>query len=440
MFGGLKKSASRLALVAAAGVLSTGAMAADLGGDCCADLEERVAELEATTARKGNRRMSLQVYGWVNKTIMHWTAPTVTTASPAAGGAPVGAKNSGTYLGIDNTNAGTRFGFRGDAKVSPSVKAGYSILLDISSGARSATVTRSNEDAAADNGGADHTIRMRDANLWLESSSVGRLTLGRLTGSGAVGLIDLGGIGNVAPATILSGNGIAFANGVSTAQYMDGGADYGVRKDGLRYDSPVFAGFTVSASIGETLTASPVASAVHGRVYGVSLRYAGEFSGVRVAAGVGYERVQDETVGSPAGANAQGTHLGGALSLVHTPTGLFLQGNYLKMEREYVAGVELEGKSYNIQAGIGQNWFGLGKTSLYGEYGKYTNDAALFRSANFNSTAAESQLTMWGLGVTQDIDAAAMQLYAGYRNLSAKETGAAPGNIGLFMAGARVNF
>ena len=33
------------------------AKAADLGGDCCADLEERVAELEATTARKGNKKV-----------------------------------------------------------------------------------------------------------------------------------------------------------------------------------------------------------------------------------------------------------------------------------------------------------------------------------------------------------------------------------------------
>jgi hypothetical protein len=33
---------------------SVSAKAADLGGSC-ADLEERVAELEATTARKGNR-------------------------------------------------------------------------------------------------------------------------------------------------------------------------------------------------------------------------------------------------------------------------------------------------------------------------------------------------------------------------------------------------
>jgi hypothetical protein len=37
------------------------AKAADLGGDCCAELEERIAELEATAALKGNRKMSLSV-------------------------------------------------------------------------------------------------------------------------------------------------------------------------------------------------------------------------------------------------------------------------------------------------------------------------------------------------------------------------------------------
>ncbi|HEX2842454.1 hypothetical protein [Hyphomicrobium sp.] len=33
--------------------------AANLGGNCCADLEERVQELERTTARKGNRKVTL---------------------------------------------------------------------------------------------------------------------------------------------------------------------------------------------------------------------------------------------------------------------------------------------------------------------------------------------------------------------------------------------
>ena len=74
------KSSSKLALMAAAGILVGGvsmgsAKAADLGGDCCADLEERVAELEATTARKGNRKMSLTVNGQVygGQLQMGWT-------------------------------------------------------------------------------------------------------------------------------------------------------------------------------------------------------------------------------------------------------------------------------------------------------------------------------------------------------------------------------
>ena len=62
-----------LSALAAAGLLAggmaTGASAADLGGNCCADLEERIAELEATTARKGNRKVSLTITGWVSSQI-----------------------------------------------------------------------------------------------------------------------------------------------------------------------------------------------------------------------------------------------------------------------------------------------------------------------------------------------------------------------------------
>ena len=48
------------------------ASAADLGGNCCADLEERIAELEATTARKGNRKVSLTMSGWVAEQVTYW--------------------------------------------------------------------------------------------------------------------------------------------------------------------------------------------------------------------------------------------------------------------------------------------------------------------------------------------------------------------------------
>ncbi len=79
MFGGLTKTSSRIAIAAALGLtlggyaLSSGpAQAADFGGDCCADLEERVAELEATTVRKGNKKVSVTLSGWVVKTVNWW--------------------------------------------------------------------------------------------------------------------------------------------------------------------------------------------------------------------------------------------------------------------------------------------------------------------------------------------------------------------------------
>ena len=125
MIGGLlSKSTSQLALFAAAGLFVGGvampsAKAADLGGDCCADLEERVAELEATTVRKGNRKVSLTLYGWVNKGVLYWND----------GG------ESNTYFGVDNTNYATRFGLRGDARINPNLKAGFNILMDVVTGA-----------------------------------------------------------------------------------------------------------------------------------------------------------------------------------------------------------------------------------------------------------------------------------------------------------------
>jgi hypothetical protein len=67
--------AFRLAAVVAASIAIGGtraADAADLGGDCCADLEERIAELEATAVRKGNRKVSVTITGYVTKQIMFW--------------------------------------------------------------------------------------------------------------------------------------------------------------------------------------------------------------------------------------------------------------------------------------------------------------------------------------------------------------------------------
>ena len=67
-------SATAITALLAGSAGLTPALAADLGGNCCADLEERVAELEATAARKGNRRVSLTISGQVSTAVMAWDA------------------------------------------------------------------------------------------------------------------------------------------------------------------------------------------------------------------------------------------------------------------------------------------------------------------------------------------------------------------------------
>ncbi len=114
MTGGLRGTASRMAIAALFCVMGATvfvqkpAKAADLGGDCCADLEERVAELEATTVRKGNKKVSVQIYGKVNRAMMFWDD---------------GAEQN-TYV-VNNYNELPRTGIKGNAKIGGDWSAGY---------------------------------------------------------------------------------------------------------------------------------------------------------------------------------------------------------------------------------------------------------------------------------------------------------------------------
>src|SRR6476620_12188424 len=109
MFGGVR--AAGWATILAGGFILVGNMpaaAADLGGNCCADPEERVAELDATTARKGNRKVSLTISGWVNEAVFAWDDGT----------------EQNVYQGTNNLEQ-SRFRFTGSAKIDKEWSAGY---------------------------------------------------------------------------------------------------------------------------------------------------------------------------------------------------------------------------------------------------------------------------------------------------------------------------
>ncbi len=374
---------SATCLVAVLGAVP--AYAADLGGDCCADLEERIAELEATTVRKGNRKVSLKLSGHVNRAVMFWD----------------NGYESNAYV-IDNGNSSTRFRMTGGASINSDLKAGFRIELGVYS-ARSLAVTENNDDLA---GGAVKTsgerVAVRKAFWYLDSKSLGRITVGTMDqASDDIAEIDLGGIN--APGYhngfLMGSNiGIYTTAGAPTGKTQGSvffGEQTGDDGDIVRYDSPTIAGFKASASWGED------------DMWDVALRYANQLGDLRVAAGVGY-LVNTEQSKTPAVAETRSW--GGSIAVMHTPTGLWADFSYSYREKDYVAPATKDENrdEWSVSAGITQKFVSLGKTTLYGQYSDHQGYE--------NSAGLSDDGTMWGLGAIQHIDAAAMQLYVGYRH------------------------
>jgi hypothetical protein len=433
MVGGLLKSTSSTALFAALGLIALGAgapaaKAADLGGDCCADLEERVAELEATTARKGNRKVSLTISGQVTTALMAWDD----------------GRTSDVYI-VDNTvPGGTLFNLNGSAKISPSLSAGFHIQVGLATGARSHQVS-----AADDDGGAagDGTLAVNLANWYLDHKSLGRLTVGRInTATAGIVGIDLGGTGVIANPTIGYWNRgfIANAGGlptvVSWGDLTGGNTVNGStlsRANAISYTSPTVGGFSVAAAAGED------------NIWDVALRYAGEFSGFRLAAGIGYinnsSGVGEATKDNPGVVGPEPSQIKGSVSLLHVASGLYVNYAYLNQDNDDRFGPGTPDTiMHYVQGGIAKNWTGLGNTVLYGEYARVEDGLANFSSPFPTTSNAE----VWGLGVVQHIDAAAMELFLSYRRYSADTTlfqfGQGPkvniDDMDVVMGGARIKF
>ncbi|RIA47596.1 porin [Dichotomicrobium thermohalophilum] len=451
MIGGLMKT-SHYALAAAAGLFVgalafTPAKAADLGGDCCADLEERVAELEATTVRKGNRVVSVQLYGQVNKALFAWDDGV----------------ESDLYV-VDSDISSTRFGFRGSGTIDPGWTAGYRIEIEMQS-APSNEVSQDYAGLPGDDGvDGEGDIATRRASVYVDSDRFGRATMG-LTSSATDDLVYtyLGSV-NVTGAEFFGGGlrvrtsdgGFAGTN-IPFEQDFTGSialsdiatdTDIG-RWDGVRYDSPSLYGFILSAAWGESDN------------WDVALRFKQEWNSIQFVAAAGY-RYEGDTDKS----FFDGTRLDGgdafevsdkeslilAAGIKHVPSGIFLNGVWVQQDRDELdaqivdqalaEGVQFDGAAitdadarfaedsatyWQVFGGIEKNWTGYGLTSFFGRYISYEGFGAgqygYFGLAdgvvatdedNINGFITDSEVNVWGFGIEQDYDAAALEFYAHY--------------------------
>ena len=485
MNGGLLKSASALAIVAAAGLYGANpARAADLGGDCCADLEERVAELEATTVRKGNRRVSLTISGFVGHQVMWWNDGT----------------QSDMYIG-DGGNIFSRFRFTGSAKISPQITAGFTYEFganpnaigtmnqlnggdDLGNSGAPASSTLGYAGCGASTGSPQQSstvgcATIRDATVWLRHSQLGMIKIGQgSTATDNLVLIDLGlmsSAGTPDHALYMGGFLTRGNNGVlstqSWAAAFRGHESWDTnRRDHVLYETPTLLGFTLQAAVAED------------NYWDIALRYAGEFGGFRIAGGIGY---QEDTKFNAAFQlfNANGAlctqncdvktqEVKGSLSILHVPTGLFVTGSAGNRELTGSQAGSVatsyagpDARYWHIAGGVSQNFFGIGRTVLFGEYGEHKGGLAqnsfLSASSQFNNCTVaavatnqncDSRVTNWGLGIVQHIDAASMEVFATYKNYSLDTNGflAASATLNnnqsgvhdfqVFIVGTRINF
>lgn len=493
--------------VLAAACVSSAASAADLGGNCCADLEERIAELEATTVRKGNRKVSLQISGTVAHSVMWWDD----------------GRQSDMYIGDIGTLT-SRWRFAGNAKINAAVTAGFTYEFSAISNSLSAANQLNGGDDLGTSGNCNQAAvgavapgtnnnsgcaHLRDSTVWLRHNQLGMVKIGYgSTATDNLILIDLGGAvegGTTPDISLLNGGFIlrsknGLLGGGTTVNWQNAIRGHEAfdtfRRNHVMYESPTLHGFTLSAAYGED------------NFWDVALRYAGEFNGVRIAGGVGYSEDTEfnafhqsfsptgvtctqfppNTTGLGSFCDVKAATLYASGSILHVPSGVFLTAAYADRRLSGTNSNLIGGVTQNysgpdnqmlyLTGGLSRNFFALGRTVLWADWSRHTgglaqasflgvasqtNVATCLNGGVFQGTGAvlagadagatcDSTVTVWGFGMQQTIDAAAMTLFASYHNFSldsnaligaSRELSTRNGgtnDFSVILVGTRINF
>jgi len=417
------------------------AAAADLGGDCCADLEERVAELEATTARKGNRKVSLTVSGWVNENVMWFDD----------GG------ESNAYVGTNPVEQ-SRFRFVGEAKITPDVSAGYVLEIGVWGG-NSTGWNQNAPDGSGSTTGVANSLLVRKSSWFLKSNTYGKVTVGQ-DSTATYHLLD--DADTTMTRNFYDGEGAPdyarpfFIRGkdgtLTTLKWSDvlrgftnsTPGDSG-RRNIVRYDTPTFAGFSIAATWGED------------DMWDMAVIYTGQWGDFKVNGRAGYGASGDGVGSACHGSttspdNAMDCQWWGVSGLIqHTPTGLYAFAGYGDQNdgsKDPVIDAKItnqDSRTWFVQGGIEQKWIPLGKTNFFGEYRR--DEAGSSASATGSLLTTSSDINFWAVGAAQNIEAAEMTLYLVYQNTDGRVYGNSAVNeaggidsLQQVIAGAKINF
>ncbi len=357
--------------------------------------------------RSGRDKVTLTVSGQVNRLSMF--------------------ADDGTENGVfhsDNENASTRWRLVGGAKINSEWSAGLRIEQDIGQSNNSSSVQIDQDTSVS-----DVSFDNRQMNVWFQSKSLGKLVLGKTdTVSNNIAQIDLSGtavieysgLEDVGGSLEFRTEGAATPDGPKVSggsDALDSGAysqfDGLSRRNVIQYHTPSLAGFTASAG------------SVQGDAWNVALRYKANYkqAGLKVAAGMAYWSYGERT-------NKFHGGYGGSISVLHSSgANLTFSGGTADREDPSSAGGTKDPVGIFVKPGFQFKANSLGKTAISAHYGR-TDDMQV------NGDEFQS----FGFAVVQKIDAAALELFAFYRNYSLDRDGSDFEDINIGGIGARMKF
>ena len=374
------------------------------------DLQTRLDQIESQQAappvvpakmtRSGKKQVTLSLSGQVNRVSMFVDDGTLNS-----------------FFHVDNENSSTRWRLIGKAKINSEWSAGLKIEQDI--GQPNDSNKQSLGEDVEDDTFSDVNFDNRQMNVFIKSKGAGKLTLGKTdTVSNNIVQIDLSGTGVVqySGANDIGGDFRFRTEGVlgkGDGPRIDGTYDQfdGLsRRNVIRYDTPKFAGFTIGVSHAQ------------GDLSDIAARYSANYkdAGLKISAGLAYWQFGKNT-------NDFDSGLGGSISVLHS-SGFNLTLAAATLDRGEDASTIDDPVTFSIKPGF-QFKGPLGKTAISFGYGRTDDkDAQGDEAENIH------------VAVVQNIDAAALELFAFWEINMLDRDGTDFEDINMGGIGARMKF
>lgn len=355
--------------------------------------KDGVATPLAKVVTKGSDRVSLALYGQVNRAVMF-----------ADDG-----KESEVFH-VDNDGSSTRVGMKGAARATDDLSAGFKFEVEFEG--------NSSNDVSMNNQDTDASFKKRHMDLYLQSKQLGKLSLGQgdtasngtsevdLSGTTVIGFSDQPKLGGSLTFYDQNSNSSVATRIKDVVGNMDGLS----RRDRLRYDSPTFYGLAAAVST------------VERNGNDVALRYSGKIGATKLAAAAAYARMGDNA------ARVDST-INGSVSVLFG-NGLNATLAAGRQDLDQPAPGHDDPLFWYAKLGYITSFFGIGSTAFAVDYGNY-QDFAL----------ADDTAETFGVMAVQRLDNLGTELYASYRRFSLDREGLVDmADIDLAMAGARIKF